>query len=223
MSILTTDVGHCTVPEAVEASGAIAVLRKPDPATVAETVAALLESGVVLIEFTMDDKNAISYIEQYSCNKRCFVGAGTIENLPQARWAVQAGAKFLIGPGFVPEVVRVSREYRVPYFPGCLTYNEMRIATEATGLNTVKLFPASVYGPRGIKHLFGPRSDLQLIVAGYDTLEDGLTYIYAGAAAMAFNPSQFADYERPLVPELIVSQGRSLLEEIKLKKALSKS
>ncbi len=73
------------------------------------------------------------------------VGAGTVITLDQCKQALECGAKFIVSPGFDPEVVAWCVERNVPITPGCVTPTEIMAAMKL-GLNVVKFFPAGVYG-----------------------------------------------------------------------------
>lgn len=65
------------------------------------------------------------------------IGAGTVINAEQAKSAVQAGAKFIVSPGFSDEVARYCTDEKIPYYPGCVTPTEIMRAL-SYGLNVVK-------------------------------------------------------------------------------------
>ena len=76
------------------------------------------------------------------------IGAGTVINGEQAQAAFDAGAKFIVSPGFSEEVARFCAENGLPYFGGCVTPTEIMTAI-ANGCRVIKFFPCSNYG--GIK------------------------------------------------------------------------
>lgn len=73
------------------------------------------------------------------------VGAGTVLNVAQGREAVEAGAKFIVSPGFSRELIDECAAQGIPALPGCATPSEIMDALDA-GLKIVKFFPANVYG-----------------------------------------------------------------------------
>ena len=73
------------------------------------------------------------------------VGAGTVLTPEQVDRAVEAGARFVVTPGFSAAVVRRCQELGVPVFPGVATATEIQMALDA-GLDTVKFFPAEQLG-----------------------------------------------------------------------------
>ncbi len=73
------------------------------------------------------------------------VGAGTVLTIEQVQRAVKAGAKFIVSPGFDPEIVDFCLENNIPVFPGCITPSEVAQAVKR-GLKVVKFFPAEQAG-----------------------------------------------------------------------------
>lgn len=94
------------------------------------------------------------------------IGAGTVINAEQAKRAVQAGAKFIVSPGFSDEVARYCTDEKIPYYPGCVTPTEIMRAL-SYGLNVVKFFPAGVYGGlKAMKALSAPFPQVRFIPTG---------------------------------------------------------
>lgn len=73
------------------------------------------------------------------------VGAGTVLTIDQVNRAVKAGAKFIVSPGFDPEIVDYCLENNIPVLPGCITPSEVAQAVKR-GLKVVKFFPAEQAG-----------------------------------------------------------------------------
>lgn len=94
------------------------------------------------------------------------IGAGTVINAEQAKSAVQAGAKFIVSPGFSDEVARYCTDEKIPYYPGCVTPTEIMRAL-SYGLNVVKFFPAGVNGGlKAMKALSAPFPQVRFIPTG---------------------------------------------------------
>ena len=94
------------------------------------------------------------------------VGAGTVINEEQASRAVNAGAKFIVSPGFSEKVALYVRKQGIPYYPGCVTPTEIMKALDL-GITTVKFFPANVYGGlKALKALSGPFPQVKFIPTG---------------------------------------------------------
>lgn len=94
------------------------------------------------------------------------IGAGTVINEEQAIRAVNAGAKFIVSPGFSEKVALYVHKQGIPYYPGCVTPTEIIQALEL-GITTVKFFPANVYGGlKALKALSAPFPQIKFIPTG---------------------------------------------------------
>jgi 2-dehydro-3-deoxyphosphogluconate aldolase/(4S)-4-hydroxy-2-oxoglutarate aldolase len=118
---------------------------------------ALMEAGVGVMEITMRTDAGIQAIKNIREGlPEMLVGAGTILTLDKCKEAVQAGAKFIVAPGFNPVIVEWCVENGVAVTPGCVTPTEIDKAL-SYGLKVLKFFPASVYGGvKGCKALYEP-------------------------------------------------------------------
>lgn len=95
-----------------------------------------------------------------------YVGAGTVINLQQAKKAVDAGARFIVSPGFSAEVADFCKQNETTYYPGCVTPTEIMQAI-SYGITTVKFFPAQVYGGlKAIKALSAPFPQVKFLPTG---------------------------------------------------------
>jgi 2-dehydro-3-deoxyphosphogluconate aldolase/(4S)-4-hydroxy-2-oxoglutarate aldolase len=112
------------------------------------------------------------------------VGAGTVLDEDLARQAIDAGARFITSPGFVPEVVAHAKKAGVVVFPGALTPTEV-IAAWKAGSDFVKIFPTTpVGGVQYIRALKVPLPQVPLIVTGGVNQVTALEFIVAGATAI---------------------------------------
>jgi 2-dehydro-3-deoxyphosphogluconate aldolase/(4S)-4-hydroxy-2-oxoglutarate aldolase len=134
---------------------------------------ALLDGGLRAIEVTFRTPAAVGAIRAVA--DKLLVGAGTVLTVDQVDQAVDAGARFIVTPGFGPAVVRRCQEVGVPVFPGVATATEIQMALDA-GLTTVKFFPAEQLGGAPmIKALSAPFPMVRFIPTGginADNLDD---------------------------------------------------
>ena len=94
------------------------------------------------------------------------IGAGTVINTEQCVKAIEAGAKFIVSPGFSDEVVGWCVENGIPVAPGCVTPTEIMAAMKH-GLKMVKFFPANVYGGlKALKNLAAPFGTMKFLPTG---------------------------------------------------------
>ena len=146
-----TEAGALSFEAAVQAVPVIPVIvlqRSADAVPVAE---ALIEGGISIFEFTLRTQAALPAIEEIV--KRfpdALTGAGTVLDKSQAEQAIDAGARFIVSPGWDSGVVETAQAAGLPVVPGVATASEVQRAYNQ-GLRVLKLFPAGIAG--GIKML----------------------------------------------------------------------
>jgi 2-dehydro-3-deoxyphosphogluconate aldolase/(4S)-4-hydroxy-2-oxoglutarate aldolase len=112
------------------------------------------------------------------------VGAGTVLDEASAQRSIDAGARFITSPGFIPEVVACAKRAGVVVFPGALTPSEVIEGWQA-GADFVKIFPAAtVGGPAYVRALKVPLPQVPLIVTGGVNQLTAFDYIRSGASAI---------------------------------------
>ncbi len=133
----------------------VVVIEKAEDAAAAAK--ALLDAGLDVMEITMRTAAGIEAIKNVrAAHPQMLVGAGTILTLEKCKEAVEAGAQFIVSPGFNPVIVKWCIDHQVAVTPGCVTPTEIETAL-SFGLTTVKFFPADVYGGvKGCAALYGP-------------------------------------------------------------------
>jgi len=148
----------------------------------AETVYA---AGIPVVEITLTVPGALNVVRDLA--KRfpdLAIGAGTVLDEDLARQAIDAGARFLTSPGFVPEVVAYANKVDVVVFPGALTPTEVLAAWKA-GSDFVKIFPlAQVGGVQYVRALKVPLPQIPLIATGGVNQLTAFDFILAGASAI---------------------------------------
>lgn len=147
--------------------GIVPVVVIDDAKDAVLTANALLSGGVDVMEITMRTGAAIESIRQVSqnCPEIC-VGAGTVLSIEQAKAAADAGAKFIVSPGFDRGLVQWCIENDLAVTPGCVTPSEITEALDL-GLKVLKFFPANIYGGlQAIKALAGPFGGVKFIPTG---------------------------------------------------------
>ena len=149
------------------AAGVVPVVVLDNAKDAVPAARALLAGGVDVMEITFRTAAAAGAIRAVSegCPEM-LVGAGTVVTLDQCRQALECGAKFIVSPGFDPEVVGWCAERSVPITPGCVTPTEIMAAIRL-GVNVVKFFPAGVYGGlKAMKALSAPFGGVKFIPTG---------------------------------------------------------
>jgi 2-dehydro-3-deoxyphosphogluconate aldolase / (4S)-4-hydroxy-2-oxoglutarate aldolase len=144
----------------------IAVTVLEDSRAAAPLAAALNAGGLRCVEVTLRTASALDTIATMSGEAALVVGAGTVLDADQATRALDAGARFVVSPGFDRAVVGVCQERGVPVFPGVATATDI-MAARAAGLDTVKFFPAGqLGGVPMLKALAGPFRTMRFIPTG---------------------------------------------------------
>lgn len=126
--------------------GVVPVIAIDDADKAVDLAKALLAGGLPVAEITFRTAAGQQAIENVAKNvPEVLVGAGTVINVEQAKQAVEKGAKFIVSPGFVEEVVDYCLENNIPVLPGTSNATEMVKAVNK-GLKFVKFFPAEASG-----------------------------------------------------------------------------
>ena len=170
------------VYDTIRADRAVAVVRAPsvaDPASLAKTLG---EAGIRCVEFTFTIPGVLEAIEAASASG-VLVGAGTVTEPGQAGDAIAAGARFVVAPVLVPEIVEPCRSAGVPVFLAAFTPTEVLAAVRA-GTTAIKLFPAGLGGPGYLRDLRGPLPGVDFIPSGGVTEENAREFLDAGAVAV---------------------------------------
>ena len=145
----------------------------------------LYSAGIPVVEITLTLPEAPTVIEDIAKrHSDLVVGAGTVLDEEQARRCVDAGARFLTSPGFIPEVVAYAQKADVVMLPGAMTPTEV-IAAWKAGADFVKIFPAATAGGvHYVRALKVPLPQIPLIVSGGVNQLTAFDYILAGASAI---------------------------------------
>ena len=148
-------------------AGIVPVVVIDHAADALPTARALLDGGVDVMEITFRTEAAPEAIRAVAegCPEM-LVGAGTVVTLDQCRQAVEAGAKFIVAPGYDEEAVSWCVDQGIPVLPGCVTPTEIMAAMKH-GLKVLKFFPAGVYGGlSAMKALSGPFKGVKFVPTG---------------------------------------------------------
>jgi 2-dehydro-3-deoxyphosphogluconate aldolase / (4S)-4-hydroxy-2-oxoglutarate aldolase len=148
----------------------------------AETVFA---AGIPVVEITLTVPGALNVVNELAKRyPNVAIGAGTVLDEESARRAIDAGARFLTSPGFVPGVVAYANKADVVVLPGALTPTEV-IAAWKAGSDFVKIFPlAPVGGVQYVRALKVPLPQIPLIATGGVNQVTAFDFILAGVSAI---------------------------------------
>ena len=132
----------------------IAILRGITPNDAVAITAALIESGIDWIEVPLNSPDVFTSIElmakQFGNDAQ--IGAGTVTKAKQVDRVNAAGGTFIVSPNCNKKVIRRTKALQMSSFPGVFTATECFSALR-WGADGLKIFPASVMGPSGVKAL----------------------------------------------------------------------
>ncbi|RWR76074.1 putative KHG/KDPG aldolase [Cinnamomum micranthum f. kanehirae] len=177
----------------IENSGVIACLRAERGELAVEAARAALRGGISVLEVVMSTPSVFEVIQALvSDHPTSIIGAGTVLNAKDARKAIQAGAKFLMSPVSVKEILDdplCSSE--VLYIPGVMTPTEVMNAYNA-GAKIVKVYPISALGgAQYISAIKKPFSHVPMVASQGITIDLLETYIIQGASAVVLSDAIF--------------------------------
>ena len=147
--------------ELVPRQGVLPLFFHKDAEVSVEVMRALYEGGIRALEYTNRGEAAfVNFTQMKEVRDQempdMMLGIGTIKNGEQARSFIEAGADYIISPGFVKEAADEANKAGLLYVPGCMTPTEIIVA-EQYGCQFIKLFPGNLLGPdfmSAIKELF---------------------------------------------------------------------
>src|SRR5260221_1172319 len=166
--------------------GVVPVVRASSAREALLAVEGVCTGGIPIVEITMTVPGAIDVIAQLSRNNsfHALIGAGTVLDAETAQRCIDAGAEFIVSPGFNAETVAFVKRAGKLMMAGALTPTEVITAWKA-GSDFVKIFPCgTVGGAKYIKALKAPLPQVPMIPTGGVNLETAADFIRAGAEAL---------------------------------------
>jgi 2-dehydro-3-deoxyphosphogluconate aldolase / (4S)-4-hydroxy-2-oxoglutarate aldolase len=173
------------VRDQIERTGIVPVIRASSSPEARFAADAVCQGGIPIVEITMTVPGALEVISELAKTMpEVLVGAGTVLNKMMARQCADAGAQFLVTPGFDKATVVEAKKLGLLVMAGALTPTEV-MAAWSSGADFVKVFPCgNVGGATYLKALKGPLPQVPLVPTGGVNLETATDYIRAGAAAL---------------------------------------
>jgi len=159
----------------------IPVLSLSDEKKAIPVAKALIEGGISCVEVAFSTSKAKEAIKLISENfPDMLIGAGTVLTIDQVKQAIEAGAKFVVSPGFNPKIVEYCVHNNIPIIPGCSTPSDIEQALDFD-LEIVRFFPAEAAGGlKMIKALSDPYSMMKFIPTGGINKENINSYLDCG-------------------------------------------
>jgi 2-dehydro-3-deoxyphosphogalactonate aldolase len=130
----------------------IAILRGITLEEASPITAALIEAGLTRIEVPLNSPDPIASIKAMAreFGAVALIGAGTVLTPEQVAQVADAGGKLVVSPNTDAAVIRATIAAGMQSWPGALTPTEC-FAALAAGATGLKIFPASLIGPEGVK------------------------------------------------------------------------
>jgi len=174
------------VREQILEIGIIPVVRAASAGQAMLAAEAVAQGGIPVVEITMTVPGAVEVIAQLvrSVGNDVLIGAGTVLDVAAARRCVEAGAQFLVSPGFDRDTVEFAAAREILIMAGALTPTEVITAYNA-GSDFVKIFPCgNVGGPAYIKALKAALPQIPMVPTGGVSLATAADFLRAGAVAL---------------------------------------
>ncbi len=163
----------------------VAVIRTSTPETAETAARAMAAAGVRLIEITLTVPDAFELIAKLATDRElaergAVIGAGTVLSGTQAEESLLAGARFVVSPALVPEMIEAARARDAMSMPGTMTPSEMVRAADL-GADYIKVYPlATIGGPDFITNVRRALQHLPLVATGNVELAEIPAYFKAG-------------------------------------------
>ncbi|KAL7259270.1 hypothetical protein ACSBR1_005203 [Camellia fascicularis] len=173
-------------------TGVIACLRAQSAELAMEAACAALNGGISVLEIVMSTPGVFEVLQQLVQDyPTTTLGVGTVLNSKDAKNAINAGAKFLMSPAMVKDIMDDAQGSEALYIPGVMTPTEILSAYDS-GAKIVKVYPVSVLG--GIQYistLNRPFSHISMIASQGITIDLIGEYIEKGASAVVLSDAIF--------------------------------
>lgn len=166
--------------------GIVPVLRADSADEAVQIADAIIAGGIDCLEVTMTVPDGISVIRTLSdkYGDQVLIGAGTVLDIETGRKCIEAGAKFVVTPCLIPEIIKMCSSLEVAVCAGALTPTEI-FSAWTMGADVVKVFPASAMGGVSyMKALKGPFPQIQIMPTGGVSLETIRDFLNAGVVAV---------------------------------------
>ena len=187
----------------VEETGIVAVVRAENAEKALKITEAVKKGGIEAIEITMTVPGAVDVIKQITdeySRDEILIGAGSVLDAETARAGILAGAEYIVSPSLDEETIAMCNRYQKAVMPGAMSVTEV-VKAMKYGADIVKIFPATLFGPKIIKAIKGPLPQAPLMPTGGVSLDNVKDWIKAGSFAVGVGSSlskgaKTGDYEQ---------------------------
>ena len=185
------------------------IIRCDNPEFAIQTAKALADGGIRILEITVEHSAIYEAIKEAS--QFVNVCAGGIITSMQADAAFENGAIMFSSPIFQMNLIKMSKNKRVPFLAGATTANEAYNAWKSR-IPLIKIFPTEAMGGvRYIEDILRQMPFLNLLPMGNIKINEVVTYIKAGARAVGVGRDFYQGFE----PKAITARTKDILREIK--------
>ena len=185
------------------------IIRCQDAEQTLEIAKALVEGGIRVLEINVENPSIYEVIKEVS--KIATVCAGGIITSTQADYAFRYGAKLFASPIFNMNLVKISKNLRIPFIAGTTTANEAYNAWKSR-IPLIKIFPAEAMGGAAyIENILRQMPFLNLMPMGNIKLSEVVSYLNAGAVSVGVG----RDFYLGFTPKEITDRTKEILREIK--------
>ncbi len=184
------------------------IIRSKDPHEVVNIAKALIDGGLNIMEINVETPAVFNAIKALS-NDATICAGGIITSI-QAQTAINSGAKIISSPIFQHNLLKISKDKKLPFIAGTSTANEAYNAWKAR-IPLVKIYPITAMGGvEYIENLLRPMPFLNIIPQGNVKLDEVQQYINAGAVAVGVgrNLTNTDNYSE------ITKRAKKLLEQL---------
>lgn len=185
------------------------IIRCQDAKRVVEISKALVAGGIKVLEINLENPSIYEAIKEVS--KYATVCAGGIITSTQADYAFKYGAKLFASPIFHMNLVKISKNLRIPFIAGTTTANEAYNAWKSR-IPLIKIFPAEAMGGTSyIENILRQMPFLNLMPTANIKLSEVTAYLEAGAVAVGVGRDFYKDYSS----DEITDRAKDILIKVK--------
>lgn len=170
----------------IEETGIVAVVRAENSEQALKISEAVKAGGIQAIEITMTVPGAVDVIRELAKtykNNEILIGAGSVLDAETARACLLAGAEYIVSPCLDKDTIALCNSYQKVVMPGAMSVTEVHKAMQY-GADIVKIFPATLFGPKIIKAIKGPIPQAPLLPTGGVSIDNVREWIEAGSFAV---------------------------------------